>query len=253
MPPTITSECRNRDFRPSKDESGVNKFASPPKRRAAAGVTLLETVISLMVTVIGLAGLFATSAQCYSLLRRAKEIVAVREDILCRLDTIRTLSYSELAKSSYLSSTLMVSGTAGDATPFGMTTSGMKNFTEKLTVYALGKQLFSNAAALSNATPDVIGEFASQIDTVAPAAPKTYRSTSLTKGAWTLQVANALPYIQVNRVGTGANAVTTIVTAGDLTSYAQLRVDVTFTWTDSNNVTRTQVGSTIVSNSGSLL
>ena len=34
------------------------------RRRSAAGVTLLETVVAMMVTVIGLAGLFSTSAQC---------------------------------------------------------------------------------------------------------------------------------------------------------------------------------------------
>lgn len=221
--------------------------------RSQAGVTLLETVVSMMVTVIGLAGLFSTSAQCYALLRRAKEIVAVREDILCRLDAIRTLSYSELGKSSYVASTLMASGNLGDATPFGMTTQGMKNFAESVTVYALGSQLFSDAAARNNATPDTIGQYASQLDSIAPAAPLTYKSTSTTMGAWTLQIVGALPYFKVTRVGTGGDAVTTVVTSGDLTSYAELRVDVTYSWTDSNNVTRTQVGSTIVSKAGSLL
>lgn len=222
-------------------------------RRSQAGVTLLETVVAMMVTVIGLGGLFATSAQSYSLLRRAKEIVAIREDILCRLDAIRTLSYSELGKSSYLSSTLMVTGAAGDPTPFAITTRGMKDFTETISIYALGSQLFSNDSDRNNATPDIAGRYASQIDSVAPAAPKTYKSSSTTQGAWTLQVANALPYIKVTRVGAGFNAVTTVVTGGDLTSYPQLRVDVTYTWKDSNGVTRTQIGSTIVSKSGSLL
>jgi len=221
-------------------------------RRSQAGVTLVETVVSLLVILIGLSGIFATSAQGYALLRRSKEIVAAREDILCRLDGIRTLSYSQLAKSTYLSSTLLVSGTAGDASPFGMTTEGMKDFTESVTVYALGAQLFSNDAARQNATPDSTGEFASQLDTVAPAAPKTYKSNSTNQGDWTLQVANALPYIKVVRTGTGAHAQTTVVTADDLSAYPQLRVDITYTWTDSHKLTRTQVGSTIVSRSGSL-
>ncbi len=222
-------------------------------RRAIAGVTLLETIVAMMVTVIGLSGLFATSAQCYSLLRRAKELVAIREDILCRLDAVRTLSYSELGKSGYLSGTLMVSGTSGDATPFGMTTQGMKNFTETLTVYALGEQVFSSDAARNATTPDIVGQYASQIDSIAPAAPKTYKSTSTAMGAWTLQIGNALPYLKIVRVGTGAGAVTTVPMGGDLSTYSQLRVDVTYTWKDSNNVTRTQIGSTIVSQAGSLL
>ena len=134
-----------------------------------------------------------------------------------------------------------------------MTTQGMKNFAESVTVYALGSQLFSNDAARNNATPDTIGQYASQLNSIAPAAPITYKSTSTTKGAWTLQIAGALPYFKVTRVGTGGGAVTTVVTSGNLTSYTQLRVDVTYTWTDSNNVTRTQVGSTIVSKAGSLL
>jgi hypothetical protein len=163
----------------------------------------------------------------------------------------------------------MVSGTAGDATPFGMTTDGMQNFSETITVYALGWQLFSSDTDRNNATPDKAAPstasstdpalgFGSQLDTVAPAAPKTYKSSSATptvKGDWTLQIANALPYLQVRRVGTGTNAITTVVNAGnngDLTAYPQLRVDIVYTWTDSNNITRTQVGSTIVSRSGSL-
>lgn len=224
-----------------------------PSRRAQAGVTMIETVVSLMVVVIGLAGVFSTSAQSYTLLRRSKEFVAARECILSRLDTIRTLSYAQTAKSSYLSATLMPTGSSDDATPFGSTTDGMKNFTETVTVYALGLQLFSSDADRNNATPDTVGEFASQLDSMAPAAPATYKSSSTSMGAWTLQVANALPFIKVTRVGTGANAVTAVVTSGDLTAYAQLRVDVTYTWTDSKNVTRSQVGSTIVSKSGTLL
>ena len=220
-----------------------------------AGVTLIETVVSLMIVVIGLAGIFGISAQCFALLRRSKEVVAAREDILCRLDGIRILSYPQVAKSSYLSGTLLASGTAGDASPYGTTTDGMKNFTETITVYALGWQLFSSDATRINATPDSSLEYASQLDSVAPAAPKTYKSNSTTRGDWTLQVAGALPYLQVQRVGTGASAYTTVVNAGnggDLTSYPQLRVDIAYTWTDSNNVSRTQVGSTIVSRSGSL-
>ena len=179
-------------------------------------------------------------------------MVAAREDILCRLDSIRTLSYSQVAKSTYLGSTLLVTGTSGDASPFGMTTGGMKDFTETITVYALGAQLFSDDTARQNATPDSTGEFASQLDTIAPAAPKTYKSNSTNQGDWTLQIANALPYIQVSRTGTGGNAQTSVVTSGDLSTYPQLRVDITYTWTDSNKLKRTQVGSTIVSRSGSL-
>ena len=252
MPLTTVHRFRKQTSLRSDAGYGAAAPASSP-RRSEAGVTLLETIVAMMVTVIGLAGIFSTSAQCYALLRRAKEIVAIREDLLCRLDAIRTLSYSELAKSSYLSSTLLVSGVSGDATPFGMTTQGMSNFTETVTVYALGSQVFSSDSARNTATPDIVGQYASQIDSIAPAAPQTYKSTTTAPGAWTLQIANALPFIKVTRVGTGANAITTVVTGGDLTSYAQLRVDVTYTWKDSNNVTRTQIGSTIVSKSGSLL
>ncbi len=205
-----------------------------------------------MVVVIGLAGLFATGGRCFSLLRRSKEIVAVREDLLCRLDAIRTLSYAQIAKSTYLNGTLMATGASGDASPFGMTTDGMKPLTETITIYALGSQLFSDDVSRLHATPDSIGEYASQIDSVAPDAPKTYRSNSLTAGDWTRQIVNSLPYIKIVRTGTGANAQTTVVNGGDLTSYPQLRVDLTYTWTDSNNITRTQVGSTIISRSGSL-
>jgi hypothetical protein len=129
----------------------------------------------------------------------------------------------------------------------------------------LGWQLFSSDADRNNATPDAkppttsptptdllgVG-FGSQLDSVAPAAPKTYKANSTTAGDWTLQVAGALPYIQVKRVGTGANAITTVVQSGDLTGYPQFRVDVVYTWTDSNNLTRAQVGSTIMSRTGTL-
>ena len=217
--------------------------------RSRAGVTLVETLVALMVIVIGLAGLFSTSAQFYTTLRKAKEMVAAREDILSRLDTIRTLSYK-----NFSSATKLAAAVSGDASPFSMiTTAGMKNFTETITVYALGEQLFSNDSDLNNATPDSSGEYASQIDSIAPAAPKTYISTSTAKGAWSLQSAgNSLPSIKVIRVGTGSGATTTPGTSGDLTSYPQLRVDVTDTWSGSNNVSRTQVASTIVSKSGSL-
>ena len=47
-----------------------------------------------------------------------------------------------------------------------------------VTVYALGAQLFSNDAQRSNATPDYKDEYASQVDTLAPAAPTTYKSSS---------------------------------------------------------------------------
>jgi hypothetical protein len=146
----------------------------------------------------------------------------------------------------------MATGTSGDATPFGMTTNGMKNFTETLTVYALGSQLFSDDASRLNATPDSVGEYASQIDSVAPDAPKTYVSNSVTAGDWTRQIVNSLPYIKIVRTGTGGSAQVDVVNSGDLTPYPQLRVDITYTWTDTNNLTRTQIGSTIISRSGSL-
>jgi Tfp pilus assembly protein PilV len=230
-----------------------------------AGVTLIETVVSLMIVVIGLAGLFASSAQSFALLRRSKEMVAAREDLLCRLDSIRALSYAQIAKSSYLTANLMESGTAGDPTPFRVTTDGMKNFSETVTVYGLGSQVFSNDTARQNATPDWTGQYASQLDTAAPGTPTTYLSNSTTKGDWTHQIAGALPYIQITRVGTGADAQVTVNSAGDLTLYpssvagvkelrivSQLLVDVAYTWTDSNNVSRTQVASMIVSKTGSL-
>jgi hypothetical protein len=220
--------------------------------RREAAVTLIETVISLGVIVIGLGGLFATSAHCYTMLRRSKEIVAVRENMLSRLDALRTLSYSQLAKSSYLSPTFIPAGAAGDATPFGPTTQGLYNLKETITIYALGSHLFSSDADRSNATPDKADEFASQIDQVAPAAPLTFKAASTTKGDWTRQVANALPYIQLTRTGSGAGSTVLVNTSGDLTTYAQLCVDVAYTWTDSKGVGRTQVGSTIISKSGSL-
>src|SRR5690349_7668225 len=102
------------DGEQSRESIPHRMFAPRLPKTTRAGVTLVESVVALMVIVIGFAGLFATSAQCYALLRRSKENVAVREDILCRLDAIRTLSYTQLAKSNYLNSTLLVSGTAGD-------------------------------------------------------------------------------------------------------------------------------------------
>lgn len=224
-------------------------------RQGKAGITLVETVISLMVIVIGLAGLFSTSAQTFTLLRRAKETVAVRECIMTRLDTVRALSFAEVAKSTYISTKVMQSGTDGDPNPFGVSVTGLKDFTETVTVYALGAQLFSSDSQRQNATPDYASEFATQVDTSAPAAPKTYKSNTTTKGDWTLQVAGALPYYQVTRVGSGATATVTVDNAtstGDLTAYPSVRVDVTYTWTDSSKVTRTQVGCMIVSRNGSL-
>jgi type II secretory pathway pseudopilin PulG len=226
-------------------------------RRSEAGITLVETVISLMIILIGLAGLFATSAQSFTLLRRSKETVAIRECLMTRLDTVRALSFAEVAKSSYMSQNqnVMAAGTSGDPNPFGVTITGIQGFTETVTVYALGAQLFSSDAQRQNATPDYQDEVASQVDTIAPAAPTTYKANSASKGDWTQQVAGALPYYQITRVGSGASATVTVDNAtstGDLTAYPSVRVDVTYTWTDSSKVTRTQVGCIIVSRNGSL-
>jgi len=237
------------------DSSTVLAFGSRRARHGKAGITLVETVVGLMIVIIGLAGLFASSAQSFALLRRSKEVVAGRQDLLSRLDGVRALSYAQIAKSSYLSTKLMQSGVSGDPSPFGTTTSGMKNFTETITVYGLGALIFSDDAARQATTPDWADQYASQVSEAAPAQPKTYKSNSTTRGDWTLQVAGALPYFQITRVGTGAGATTTVVTPGDLTTDArisQLLVDVSYTWTDSNNVSRTQVGSIIVPQSGSL-
>jgi len=242
-----------------------------------AGITLVETLVSLMIVVIGLAGLFASGAQSFRLLRRSKEVVAVRECLLTRIDSIRALSFTEVARpippplpanvpantpvnSGSLSTKLLITGSDGDPNPFGGTVTGMKNFTETVTVYALGAQIFSSDAQRQNAVPDYKNELVSQVDTSAPAAPKTYLSNSTTAGDWTLQVANALPYYQITRVGIGASAQVTVDTTGcanslpnanDLSAYPALRVDVTFTWTDSSNITRTQVGTMIMARNGS--
>jgi hypothetical protein len=223
-----------------------------------------------MIVVMGLAGLFGTSARSFTLLRRSKEIVAVRESLLSRLDAIRALSFTEVARavpisgsststaptSGSLTTNLITSGTGGDPNPFGTTLLAMKNFTETVTVYALGAQLFSNDAQRNNATPDYKDEYATQLDVAAPAPPTTYKASSTGKGAWVQQVANALPYYKVIRSGTGSAASVSIDYGtsgnGDLSAYPQLRVDVTYTWTDSNNNTRTQVGSMIVGRNGSL-
>jgi hypothetical protein len=223
-------------------------------RAANAGITLVETVVSIVIIALGLGALYMSSAQSFALLRRAKEIVAAREVILSRIDDLRALSYAQLANSSYVSANAMQSGAAGDASPFGSTTNGMRNFKETVTVYALGSQVFSNDSARINATPDSAQEYASQVDSVAPAAPKTYKSNSTTAGDWTLQVANALPSYTIIRTGTGTNAALSVTTAGtgSVGAWPQLRLDVNLTWTDSNNVARSQVASTIVSNPGSL-
>ena len=227
-----------------------------------AGITLVETLISLMIVVIGLAGLFGTSARSFTLLRRSKEIVAVRECVLTRIDSIRALSFAQVARSASLTAQgtgLLVSGTAGDPNPFTGTIAGMKNFTETVTVYALGEQLFSSDAQRAAATPAYPGQVASQLDSVAPNAPKTYQSNSGNQGDWTQQVANSLPYYQVTRVGTGASAQITINNSantnpapGDLSKYPALCVDIVYTWTDSSNVTRSQVGTMILARNGSL-
>ena len=228
-------------------------------RRALAGVTLIETIVSTVIILIGLAGLYTTAGQSYVLLRRAKELVAAREDILSRLDSLRVISYNELAQSSYVSANVMQTGGAGDATPFGMTTVGMKNFKETLTVYGLGWQVFSSDAARTNATPDTASEYATEINTSAPAAPATYLSNSTTQGDWTLQVANALPSYTITRTGTGSGAVVTVtdnspssLTIPKLPNCPQLRVDITYTWSDSNGVVRSQVGSMIFTKMSSL-
>lgn len=238
---------------------------SRSSRQSKAGVTLVETIVSLMIILIGLGGLFGTSARSFTLLRRSKEVVAVRESLLTRLDGIRALSFTEVARSQpptgstsgtgSLTTNLLTSNAAGDPTPFGVTLSGIKNFTEIVTVYALGAQLFSNDAQRNSATPDYKDEYASQFDDPAPAAPTTYKASSTTAGAWVKQVAGALPYFQITRVGTGATATVTVDNAtsgGDLSGYPQLRVDVAYTWTDSKNITRTQVGCILVSRNGSL-
>jgi type II secretory pathway pseudopilin PulG len=263
MPRTIANLGSYHDFHLLQTCTRMRLLpAAMGRRRLRAGVTLIETLVSMVIILVGLAGLFGTNAQSFRLLRRSKEIVAAREDLLCRLDTIRTLSYSQLAKSYYLSTSTLVRGTAGDPNPFGTTNNSMQNFTETVTVYALGWQLFSSDADRANITPDSATSNAdpslgvgSQMDSVAPAAPKTYKANSSppVKGGWTLAVAGALPYIQVTRVGTGVDAVVTVNTAGDLSAYPQLRVDIVYTWTDSSNITHTQVGSTVVSRNGSLL
>lgn len=224
-------------------------------RRGESGLTMIETVVSLFIVIVGLAGLFSSSAQSFALLRRSKEVVATREDLLSRIDGIRVLSYAQLARSDYLRTYLMPSGAGGDATPFSMTTAGMQNFTETVTVYGLGAEIFSTDAERQAATPDWPGEYASQISIPAPGQPQTYKANSIAQGDWTLQVSGALPYIQLTRAGTGAGAVTTVVTPGDLTTdsrISQFRVDVAYTWTDSRNFPRLQVSSFIVSKSGSL-
>lgn len=240
------------------------KFRS--SRQGEAGVTLVETMVSLMVLLIGLAGLFGTSARSYSLLRRSKEVVAVRESLLTRLDGVRALSFTEVARATppsgstsqtgSLSTNLLTANAAGDPTPFSVTLGGLKNFKETVTVYALGAQLFSSDAQRNAATPDYKDEYASQFDSAAPAAPTTYKASSTAQGAWVPQVAGALPYYTITRTGTGATAAVTVdngtSTNGDLSAYPQLRVDVVYTWTDSNNITRTQVGCTLVSRNGSL-
>jgi type II secretory pathway pseudopilin PulG len=230
--------------------------------RFQGGITLVETLVSMLIILVGLAGLYTTAGQSFALLRRAKELVAAREDILARLDSLRVLSYSELTQSSYVSANVMQTGTAGDATPFGMTTYGMKNFKETLTVYALGWQVFSNDSARINATPDwgpsgtgVPGEYASEITNPAPAAPATYQSNSAVRGDWTLQVANALPSYTITRTGTGSSAVVATTSSTSTTPMAscpQLRVDLTYSWTDSNNVARSQTASMIYSKSSTL-
>ncbi len=223
-------------------------------KRRQEGITLTETLIALMVIVIGMAGLFTTGAQSFRLLRRSKEVVAVRECLLTRLDSIRALSFAQVSKSSSMtgSTNLMVTGAIGDPNPFGATTSGMKNFTETITVYALGSQIFSSNAQRLNATPDYKGEYASQVDTAAPSPPNTYLSNSTTPGDWALQDPSTLPHYQITRVGIGTNAHVTVDTAADLTTAPALRVDVTYTWTDSSNIIRTQVGTMIVAKFGSL-
>jgi hypothetical protein len=234
-------------------------------------------MVSLMVLLIGMAGLFGTSARSYGLLRRSKEVVAVRESLLTRLDGIRALSFAEVARSSVTATTtttttttqtgsltgnLITANVAGDPTPFGVTLTALKDFKETVTVYALGAQLFSSDAQRNVATPDYKDEYASQFDDAAPAAPTTYKASSTAVGAWVKQVGGALPYYTVTRVGTGSTSTVTIDntyapatttrSAGDLGDYPLLRVDVVYTWTDSNNNTRTQVGSTLVSRNGSL-
>ena len=251
------------------------KFRS--SRQGKAGVTLVETMVSLMVLLIGMAGLFGTSARSYSLLRRSKEVVAVRESLLTRLDGVRALSFAEVARSipptttsgssttqtGSLSTKLLTADAAGDPTPFGVTLTSHKSLTETVTVYALGTQLFSSDAQRNAATPDYKDVYASQFDSPAPAPPTTYKASSDNVGAWVQQVAGALPYYTITRVGTGSTSKVTIdntnatvakgaIGTGDLSNFPLLRVDVVFTWTDSNNVTRTQVGSTLVSRNGSL-
>lgn len=252
----------------------ATRGAAKPRssRQSKAGVTLVETVVSLMIILIGLGGLFGTSARSFTLLRRSKEVVAIRECLLTRLDGIRALSFAEVARpapptstttststattqTGSLSTNLLLAGTAGDPTPFGVTLSGVKNLKETVTVYALGAQLFSNDAQRNNATPDYADEIASQFDDPAPAPPTTYKANSTTKGDWTKQVAGALHYYQITRTGSGAAATITIdkgTSNGDLSDAPLLRVDVAFTWQDSNKITRTQVGSTLVSRNGSL-
>lgn len=247
-PPSAGSVLRN---------SAPLQMAARTARRREAGITLVETVISLMVVMIGLAGLFATAAQSFRLLRRSKEVVAVRECLLTRLDSIRALSFAQVSKSSSMTSSttnLMVTGALGDPNPFAGTTSGMKNFTETITAYALGSQIFSSDTQRQNATPDYTGQFASQVDTLAPNPPKTYQANSTTPGlaTWVPQPTDTLTHYQITRVGTGANAQVTVNAAADLSTAAALRVDVTYTWTDSSNVTRSQVGSVLVAKYGSL-
>lgn len=258
-PPSAGSVLRN---------SAPLQMAARTARRREAGITLVETMISLMVVLIGTAGLFATGAQSFRLLRRSKETVTVRECILTRLDSIRALSYTEVARpippststgsdTGPMSTKLIAVGAAFDPNPYGGATSAMKNFKETVSVYALGPQIFSSDAQRLSTTPDYPNEYASQLDTPAPSAPKTYISN--TSGQWVPAVTNPppLPYYQISRVGSGASAQITVDTTGcatysnDLSSFPALRVDVLYTWTDSSNNPRTLVGTTILARNGS--
>src|SRR4051794_7586656 len=97
-----------------KKERG-NAAARVQHRCARAAFTLVEAVVALTVLGIGISGIYLTNAQILRMLARSKETIAARQSLQARMDQVKSVRFSDLANSAYVSGTLLANGTAGDA------------------------------------------------------------------------------------------------------------------------------------------
>ena len=211
---------------------------------SARGFTLVESLVAMGILLVAIGAVFALSAQLASLLRQAKEKVAMQQLLQARIDQVRRTPFDDLATSTALSTKLLVSGAAGDSIAnAGVSVAGMSNFQETVSVHALGRRLPADNTALAAATPRAVNETATVLNT-----DLDFKATATSPGAWT---ASPLPRLRVRRTGLGGIANTTVLTAADLRAVCQsVRVDVELRWSGAKGRQRQLASTTIVSAPG---